>query len=155
MIRAGKARRGRVRKEWRKKARWHHRLEIWYKCGRANRSSVKLCTLSGTSNSAEEWDAILAKQCRIQKNFPMSVLMFPPRSVSPKVSSLSSRVLTLAYTKTIVTSSRRFSTTKMAEEKFKPAKRVAGQRQDVWSIINEAAAASPKQPIVNMGQGFL
>lgn len=43
----------------------------------------------------------------------------------------------------------------MAEEKFKPAKRVAGQRQDVWSIINEAATASPKQPIVNMGQGFL
>ncbi|RMD40699.1 hypothetical protein DV735_g4423, partial [Chaetothyriales sp. CBS 134920] len=38
--------------------------------------------------------------------------------------------------------------------KFQPAKRVAGQRQDVWSIINEAAAASPVQPIVNMGQGF-
>ncbi|OCL01906.1 kynurenine-oxoglutarate transaminase 1 mitochondrial precursor [Glonium stellatum] len=37
---------------------------------------------------------------------------------------------------------------------FKPAKRVAGQRQDVWSIVNEAAAASPVQPIVNMGQGF-
>ena len=40
------------------------------------------------------------------------------------------------------------------DEKFKPAKRVAGQKQDVWSIVNEAAAASPKQPIVNMGQGF-
>ncbi|KAJ3552385.1 hypothetical protein NPX13_g11128 [Xylaria arbuscula] len=38
--------------------------------------------------------------------------------------------------------------------KLKPAARVAGQRQDVWSIINEAAAASPVQPIVNMGQGF-
>lgn len=38
--------------------------------------------------------------------------------------------------------------------KLKPAARVAGQRQDVWSIVNEAAAASPKQPIVNMGQGF-
>ncbi|RMZ79958.1 hypothetical protein DV738_g3023, partial [Chaetothyriales sp. CBS 135597] len=36
-------------------------------------------------------------------------------------------------------------------EKFKPAKRVAGQRQDVWSIINEAAAASPIQPI---GDGY-
>jgi hypothetical protein len=33
------------------------------------------------------------------------------------------------------------------DEKFKPAKRVAGQRQDVWSIVNEAAAASPVQPI--------
>ncbi|SPO03323.1 probable BNA3 - Arylformamidase [Cephalotrichum gorgonifer] len=39
-------------------------------------------------------------------------------------------------------------------EKLKPAARVSGQRQDVWTIINEAAAASPKQPIVNMGQGF-
>lgn len=38
--------------------------------------------------------------------------------------------------------------------KIKPAARVAGRRQDVWSIINEAAAASPVQPIVNMGQGF-
>ncbi|UKZ64350.1 uncharacterized protein TrAtP1_005565 [Trichoderma atroviride] len=38
--------------------------------------------------------------------------------------------------------------------KLKPAARVEGQKQDVWSIINEAAAASPKQPIVNMGQGF-
>ncbi len=33
------------------------------------------------------------------------------------------------------------------EAKFAPAKRVAGQKQDVWSIVNEAAAASPKQPI--------
>jgi len=38
--------------------------------------------------------------------------------------------------------------------KLKPAARVAGQRQDVWSIINEAAASSPNQPIVNLGQGF-
>ncbi|KAI9768594.1 MAG: hypothetical protein M1840_004791 [Geoglossum simile] len=36
----------------------------------------------------------------------------------------------------------------------KPAKRVSGQRQDVWSIVNEAAIASPVQPIINMGQGF-
>ncbi|KAK5656260.1 hypothetical protein OQA88_5023 [Cercophora sp. LCS_1] len=38
--------------------------------------------------------------------------------------------------------------------KLKPAARVASNRQDVWSIVNEAAAASPKQPIINMGQGF-
>ncbi|KAM5343080.1 hypothetical protein ACJ41O_014046 [Fusarium nematophilum] len=38
--------------------------------------------------------------------------------------------------------------------KLKPAARVSGQKQDVWSIINEAAAASPNQPIVNLGQGF-
>ncbi|KAH8673291.1 putative kynurenine aminotransferase [Xylariales sp. PMI_506] len=36
----------------------------------------------------------------------------------------------------------------------KPAERVAHQTQDVWSIINEAAAQSPVQPIINMGQGF-
>jgi len=42
----------------------------------------------------------------------------------------------------------------MVRDPFKPAARVAGQRQDVWSIVNEAAAASPVQPIVNMGQGF-
>lgn len=52
---------------------------------------------------------------------------------------------------------RGFHSTTMAAQlppKLKPAARVAGQRQDVWSIVNEAAAASPKQPIVNMGQGF-
>ena len=37
---------------------------------------------------------------------------------------------------------------------FKPAQRVAGQRQDVWSIVNEAAEASTVKPMVNMGQGF-
>ncbi|KAA8901376.1 pyridoxal phosphate-dependent transferase [Sphaerosporella brunnea] len=36
---------------------------------------------------------------------------------------------------------------------IKPASRVAGQRKDVWSIVNEAAAASEK-PVVNLGQGF-
>ncbi|KAK9443299.1 hypothetical protein VB005_04370 [Metarhizium brunneum] len=35
-----------------------------------------------------------------------------------------------------------------------PAKRVATEKQDVWSMINEAAAKSPVQPVVNMGQGF-
>ncbi|EFX06618.1 aminotransferase, class i/classii [Grosmannia clavigera kw1407] len=38
--------------------------------------------------------------------------------------------------------------------KLKPASRFSDSRKDVWSIINEAAAASPKQPIVNLGQGF-
>lgn len=42
----------------------------------------------------------------------------------------------------------------MRQDPFKPAARVAGQRQDVWTIVNEAAQASPVQPIVNMGQGF-
>ncbi|KIV98149.1 hypothetical protein PV10_01829 [Exophiala mesophila] len=49
---------------------------------------------------------------------------------------------------------RTMSSTAALEAKFAPAKRVAGQKQDVWSIVNEAAAASPVQPIVNMGQGF-
>ncbi|TKA80674.1 hypothetical protein B0A49_01623 [Cryomyces minteri] len=42
----------------------------------------------------------------------------------------------------------------MRGDPFKPAARVANQRQDVWSIVNEAAVKSPVQPIVNMGQGF-
>ena len=65
------------------------------------------------------------------------------------------------------------SSTAVRSDPFRPARRVAGQKQDVWyvmlnlgndgvvltvsprSIVNEAAAASPVQPIVNMGQGFL
>ena len=42
----------------------------------------------------------------------------------------------------------------MIQDPFKPAKRVSGQRQDVWSIVNEASQTSPVKPIVNMGQGF-
>ncbi|KAF2099922.1 PLP-dependent transferase [Rhizodiscina lignyota] len=42
----------------------------------------------------------------------------------------------------------------MSADPFKPAQRVAGARADVWTIVNEAAAASPVQPIINMGQGF-
>lgn len=38
--------------------------------------------------------------------------------------------------------------------KIKPAERVAGKKQDVWSIINEAVATSPRRPIINLGQGF-
>ncbi|KAH6999931.1 aminotransferase class I and II [Ilyonectria destructans] len=50
--------------------------------------------------------------------------------------------------------SKAFSTKMGETQKLKPAARVSGKRQDVWTIINEAAAASPNQPIVNMGQGF-
>lgn len=49
---------------------------------------------------------------------------------------------------------RAFCASSMRQDPFKPAARVAGQRQDVWTIVNEAAQASPVQPIVNMGQGF-
>lgn len=50
---------------------------------------------------------------------------------------------------------RTFSASAMVKgDPFKPAQRVAGQRQDVWSIVNEAAQASSVQPMVNMGQGF-
>ncbi|KAK4541377.1 hypothetical protein LTR36_007978 [Oleoguttula mirabilis] len=46
----------------------------------------------------------------------------------------------------------------MVQDPFKPAARVAGQRQDVWSIVNEAAAAYNQEhgagSVVNMGQGF-
>ncbi|KAL8822288.1 MAG: hypothetical protein Q9191_006974 [Dirinaria sp. TL-2023a] len=50
------------------------------------------------------------------------------------------------------------------QDKFKPAARVAGQNQDVWTMIREASAASPFKrkdasgnevsDVVNMGQGF-
>ncbi|KAI9848993.1 MAG: hypothetical protein M1837_005884 [Sclerophora amabilis] len=46
------------------------------------------------------------------------------------------------------------STTAGAEDPLRPAKRVSGQKKDVWTIVNEAATNSPVQPIVNMGQGF-
>ncbi|KAI7503180.1 hypothetical protein KC347_g8723 [Hortaea werneckii] len=46
----------------------------------------------------------------------------------------------------------------MVQDPFKPARRVAGQRQDVWSIVNEAAGAYNREhgagSVVNMGQGF-
>lgn len=66
------------------------------------------------------------------------------------------RTLTrLTHSAGISTRRRNISSTSKMSERFKPARRVAGQKQDVWSIVNEAAAASPVQPIVNMGQGFL
>jgi hypothetical protein len=40
---------------------------------------------------------------------------------------------------------------KMRKDPFKPAARVAGQKQDVWSIVNEAAASSKVSDVVNMG----
>ncbi|KAK2625913.1 hypothetical protein QTJ16_005225 [Diplocarpon rosae] len=49
---------------------------------------------------------------------------------------------------------RYFTPTMPTDANIQPAKRVAGRKQDVWTIVNEAAAASPVQPIVNMGQGF-
>ncbi|OTA22438.1 hypothetical protein BTJ68_14690 [Hortaea werneckii EXF-2000] len=53
---------------------------------------------------------------------------------------------------------RTFSALTMVQDPFKPARRVAGQRQDVWSIVNEAAGAYNQEhgagSVVNMGQGF-
>ncbi|PVH70569.1 PLP-dependent transferase [Cadophora sp. DSE1049] len=37
---------------------------------------------------------------------------------------------------------------------IRPARRVAHQRQDVWSIINSAIAGSTVEPVINMGQGL-
>ncbi|MCJ1227273.1 hypothetical protein MMC12_003928 [Toensbergia leucococca] len=39
------------------------------------------------------------------------------------------------------------SSSSVRSDPFRPAKRVADQKQDVWSIVNEAAATSPIQPI--------
>jgi hypothetical protein len=51
------------------------------------------------------------------------------------------------------TSVSRFSSSSptMRKDPFKPAARVAGQKQDVWSIVNEAAASSKVADVVNMG----
>ncbi|KAL9126705.1 MAG: hypothetical protein Q9217_004285 [Psora testacea] len=46
------------------------------------------------------------------------------------------------------------TTAMVRSDPYRPAARVAGQKQDVWTIINEAATNSPIQPIINMGQGF-
>ena len=62
---------------------------------------------------------------------------------SSRIPNLFSRIQSRAFANSSV----------MRADPFRPAARVAGQRQDVWSIVNEAAAASDK-PIVNMGQGF-
>ncbi|KAK3314625.1 kynurenine-oxoglutarate transaminase 1 [Apodospora peruviana] len=77
--------------------------------------------------------------------FPtLSSLLFRRPLVAPAAASTATSLTRRAFHNTPL---------KMSA-KLKPAARVSGRRQDVWSIINEAAAASPKQPIVNMGQGF-
>ncbi|KAH8601713.1 kynurenine aminotransferase-like protein [Bisporella sp. PMI_857] len=62
----------------------------------------------------------------------------------------------IAIYRSAANSGRRFSSKMVADERalLKPASRVAASKQDVWSIVNEAAANSPIQPIVNLGQGF-
>ncbi|GCB20053.1 uncharacterized aminotransferase C6B12.04c [Aspergillus awamori] len=37
---------------------------------------------------------------------------------------------------------------------FRPAKRWGASKQDVWSVINEGAEASPIKPSVNLSQGY-
>ncbi|EWC48700.1 putative aminotransferase C6B12.04c [Drechslerella stenobrocha 248] len=37
---------------------------------------------------------------------------------------------------------------------IRPARRVANQSQDVWTIVNEAAKTSSVSPVINLGQGF-
>ncbi|KAL4953790.1 pyridoxal phosphate-dependent transferase [Aspergillus filifer] len=77
-----------------------------------------------------------------RSSIPLSLSSCYPRSrLVPRLSNFPAGV-------------RAMSATTARADPFKPAQRVAGQRQDVWSIVNEAAAASPVQPIVNMGQGF-
>ena len=79
---------------------------------------------------------------------PTSALPQTSRALKLGISGPARSYVVPAYTR------RHYSVTTKMDEKFKPAARVAGQKQDVWSIVNEAAIASPKQPIVNMGQGF-
>lgn len=74
------------------------------------------------------------------------------RRVSPCISR--SRPATQLLLPSQIKTARLFAASAMVADPFKPAARVAGQRKDVWSIVNEAAQASSVQPMVNMGQGF-
>ncbi|KAF3084430.1 hypothetical protein TWF102_011913 [Orbilia oligospora] len=46
-----------------------------------------------------------------------------------------------------------FQAAQMATQ-IRPARRVANQNQDVWTIVNEAAKTSKVSPVINLGQGF-
>ncbi|KAF3911521.1 hypothetical protein ABW20_dc0108401 [Dactylellina cionopaga] len=46
-----------------------------------------------------------------------------------------------------------FQTAHMATQ-IRPARRVASQNPDVWTIVNEAAKSSSVSPVINLGQGF-
>ncbi|KAK1778129.1 pyridoxal phosphate-dependent transferase [Copromyces sp. CBS 386.78] len=83
----------------------------------------------------------------------MSGLLLP---VLRRPSSLISTGTVVKSPQQLVQSQRHHlhSSSRLMSAKLQPAARVAGNRQDVWTIVNEAAAASPRQPIVNMGQGF-
>ncbi|EGX88934.1 kynurenine-oxoglutarate transaminase 1 [Cordyceps militaris CM01] len=82
----------------------------------------------------------------------MSAFAAPTRPLARKLAVAA--VISPTPPTSLRTTTRGLCATMSLSSKLKPAARVSGQKQDVWSIINEAAAASPKQPIVNMGQGF-
>lgn len=88
----------------------------------------------------------LAVSARAYRHTPCDIQL--PRSLSLATNSSTRR-------HTICHSVRTFSASTMIQDPFKPAKRVAGQRQDVWSIVNEAAAAYNQEhganSVVNMG----
>lgn len=65
-----------------------------------------------------------------------------------------SRILAQNFLRTNKQATRCFTSSMVVQDPFKPAARVAGQRQDVWSVVNEAAQQSNVSPMVNMGQGF-
>ncbi|KAF2762293.1 PLP-dependent transferase [Pseudovirgaria hyperparasitica] len=85
---------------------------------------------------------IVTSNCCLRRTFFALTTNCPPRS--------------LAKQQTLSIRRRALSCSMTRSDPFKPAARVAGQRQDVWTIVNEAAAAAPEhlQPVVNMGQGF-
>jgi len=70
------------------------------------------------------------------------------------VSFLSSPFHRLYSPRIVVTPKKSIQLRRTMAHTVKPAARVASQRKDVWSIVNEAAAASEK-PVINLGQGFL
>ncbi|UZP34111.1 hypothetical protein NXS19_001927 [Fusarium pseudograminearum] len=94
------------------------------------------------------------------ESFKRPPLMLMLRSILTPSRPSSQLMLRTTLRRTIIPlhSSRQFSSSvrimSNQTQKLQPAARVQGQKKDVWSMINEAAASSPIQPIVNLGQGF-
>jgi len=98
------------------------------------------------------------KQRAMQPLKRMAVSVRPQRYIVNAAQSFSSPVRSSLHStngNALHYQLRAFSTSTMIQDPFKPAARVAGQRQDVWSIVNEAAGAYQEEngagSMINLG----
>jgi hypothetical protein len=89
------------------------------------------------------WGKIIYSELTLAIAMRLLSRSLPFTRIVPAPSSLLTRTLARQFSS---------SNSKMRKDPFKPAARVAGQKQDVWSIVNEAAASSKVSDVVNMGQ---